>query len=426
MKLLSILFLSLLAAASAQDRPAQDPAAGPELSEAEQDELSDALAEAGSSPVEFLRAIEKHLAKYPQSPRRPELERAAARAAIEAKDEKRVILYGERVLERDADDLQVLERVTRALLSAGGKENSERALKYARHFEKLVTAMRKESDPGRASRAEWQEELDRGFARALVFQARATATLGNPDAALALALRSWEAYATAEAAREVARCYERTGKPAQAIVFLANAFTIADPRNTDAERARDRDRMGQLYRQERGSETGLGDLILQAYDRTSALLRERAEKARAADPNAAATSAFDFTVSALDGGKLQLSALKGKVVVFDFWATWCGPCRAQHPLYEQVKNRFQGNADVVFLSINTDEDREDVAPFVEEQQWKGRVYFEDGLSKALGIRSIPTTIVLDKQGQVFSRLNGFVPERFVDTLSERIRDAMAN
>jgi hypothetical protein len=63
----------------------------------EQEELSTALAEAGSSPVEFLRAIEKHLARHPKSPRREESERAAVRAAIEAKDEKRIVLFGERL-----------------------------------------------------------------------------------------------------------------------------------------------------------------------------------------------------------------------------------------------------------------------------------------------------------------------------------------
>ena len=77
-----------------------------------------------------------------------------------------------------------------------------------------------------------------------------------------------------------------------------------------------------------------------------------------------------------------MATLKGKIVVFDFWATWCVPCRAQHPLYEQVKKRFAGNPDVVFLSIDTDEDRALVQPFLDEVKWKDAVYFEDGLSRA--------------------------------------------
>jgi thiol-disulfide isomerase/thioredoxin len=135
---------------------------------------------------------------------------------------------------------------------------------------------------------------------------------------------------------------------------------------------------------------------------------------------------MDFTLSGLDAPKLSLAALKAKVVVFDFWATWCGPCRVQHPLYEQVKKRFQDNPDVLFLSIDTDEDRTVVKPFLEEVKWAGPVYFEDGLSRALKITSIPTTIVTDRQGRIFSRMNGFRPERFVEMLSTRIRDALAN
>jgi thiol-disulfide isomerase/thioredoxin len=116
--------------------------------------------------------------------------------------------------------------------------------------------------------------------------------------------------------------------------------------------------------------------------------------------------------------------LKGKVVVFDFWATWCGPCRIQHPLYEEVKKRFAEKEDVVFLAINTDEDQNLVRPFLDENKWNGKtVYFEDGLSNLLKVSSIPTTIVFDKQGQIFSRMNGFVPEKFVDQLTARINEA---
>jgi len=144
------------------------------------------------------------------------------------------------------------------------------------------------------------------------------------------------------------------------------------------------------------------------------------------DPNANLSNAMEFTLAAVDGAKLPLASLQGKTVVFDFWATWCGPCRAQHPLYEEVKKRFRNRGDVVFLSIDTDEDRGVVKPFLEELKWSGPVWFEDGLARALQIASIPTTVIVDKHGQIFSRMNGFVPERFVEMLSERIEEALKN
>jgi thiol-disulfide isomerase/thioredoxin len=220
--------------------------------------------------------------------------------------------------------------------------------------------------------AQWRNETDRGIGRALCDEARASGNLGRPEEALALAQRAFETYPNADSAREMARWYERLGKPEEAARRLA-----------DADRARDRERMG--------------DLVVEVYDRN---------------------------LAGLDGRKLSMASLKGKVVVLDFWATWCEPCRGQHPLYEQVKQRFKDNSGVIFLSINTDEDREPVRRFVEEERWPDQVYFEDGLSRALRIATIPTTVIMGKRGQVFSRMNGYVPEQFVEVLTGRIGDAL--
>jgi thiol-disulfide isomerase/thioredoxin len=133
---------------------------------------------------------------------------------------------------------------------------------------------------------------------------------------------------------------------------------------------------------------------------------------------------MDFTLSGVSGDSLPLSTLRGKVVVVDFWATWCGPCRKQHPLYEEVRTRFADSGSVEFLSVNTDEDRSVVVPFLEENQWRHPVYFEDGLSALLRIASIPTTLILDKQGRIFSRMNGFIPETFVEQLTARVQEAL--
>ena len=111
----------------------------------------------------------------------PELERVLANAAIENKDDRRIILYGERVLAREQDDLQLLDRVTRALLTTDAKETSERALKYARRYEELVVDMRKKPADSGGGQAQWQDELDRGLARALALEARATGNLGKMD-----------------------------------------------------------------------------------------------------------------------------------------------------------------------------------------------------------------------------------------------------
>jgi thiol-disulfide isomerase/thioredoxin len=107
-----------------------------------------------------------------------------------------------------------------------------------------------------------------------------------------------------------------------------------------------------------------------------------------------------------------------------FWATWCGPCRVQHPLYDKVKEKYRGHDDVVFLAIDTDEDRSLVPGFLATHKWTYSSYYEDGLQILLKVNSIPTTIVFDGQGEVASRMTGFDPDRFVALLSDRIDGAL--
>jgi thiol-disulfide isomerase/thioredoxin len=391
---------------------------------AEDKELSNALAEAGNSQIDFARALENHLVKYPNSPKMPEIERALVKIAMELKDDRRIVLYGEHVLDREPGDPQILDRVTRSLLSGDAKDTSERALQYAKRYEEQVTGLRRQPPVGHFSTADWRMEVDRGVARAIVLEARATGNLGRYDEALALAEKSYAEFPTAEGAREIAKWLTKLGREPAAITHLADAFTISDSRNTDGARAQDRMRMGELYKKLHGTEKGLGDLILESFDRTTTLIAERKLQMRQSDPNGQVSSLMDVALPGLNGDKLKLATLKEKTIILDFWATWCGPCRAQHSLYEQVQRRFEGNPNVTFLSVNADEDRDLVKPFLEENHWNNAVYFEDGLSRMLQITSIPTTIVVDKHGEIASRMNGFNPERFVDLLTERIQQTL--
>lgn len=413
----------LWAAAMMYAQQAPDPA---KPSEAEQTDLREALGEAGSSPIEFIRALEKHLEKYPNSPQRPEIERAMVKAALEAHDDQRTLLYGEKVIERGGQDPQVLERVTRILLRSDDPVSAEKALKYSRQFEAMMRTLEREGPSDTRNKAQILEELDRAIGRCLVLQARANGNLGKIDEATALAKKAYERYPNSESAREIGRWLSRSGKDSEALEAYADAFTLADPRNTAADRAKDRARLGELYRKTHDSETGLGDLVLKSYDRTAELTARRAAMQKDLDPNSQANDLMQFTLSSLGGDKLPLASLKGKVVVMDFWATWCGPCRVQHPLIEKVKERFANNPDVVFLSVNTDEDVSLVKPFVASQRWEDRIYFEGGLSEFLRVSSIPTTIIVDKDGKVVNRMNGFLPERFVEMLSARITDALGS
>lgn len=392
--------------------------------EAEKKELQDALAHTSNSPTDIMRTLEKHLLKYPATPQKNELERAIVKYAMESGDKARIVQYGELSLAQDMEQPMVLERVSEILLESDDKAGWERALKYSRKFEEILRALEKEGPSTTRNRARMLEELDRALGRSLTIQARADGKLGKVPEAISLAEKGYRMYPSAAGARELALWYEKADRNMDAVRMYAEAFTAVDSRNTDAARAKDRARMAALYSREKGSETGLGDLILAAYDRMQGVSQQLLARQRERDPNARLSDPMDFTLKAVEGESLQLASLRGKVVVMDFWATWCGPCRVQHPLYEEVKKRFEGRDDVVFVNINTDEDPAVVAPFLDQHGWNKRVFFEDGLSQLLKVSSIPTTVVINKKGQIHTRMNGFVPEKFVDQLTGIIREAL--
>jgi thiol-disulfide isomerase/thioredoxin len=393
-------------------------------SEAERKELAAAIQEANTSGFDMIRALEDYLRKYPNTALKPDIYKLAAKAALETKDEARIIRYGEPTLEITPNDVNLLDRVSLALLHAGGKENAARALGYAKRFEDYVIHI---PVPTGYDPVKNQNDHDRALGRALLFQARAHRDLGEYEEARRKGALAYIAYPDEPSAREWADALEHLGRHQEAIEHLADAFAIADPRATDEDHTLDRQKLGEMYRAlHGGSETGLGDEILAAYDRTSVTLAKRQDQLRVLDPNLGISDPMKYTVRTLDGAKLDLKSLRGKVLILDFWATWCVPCRSQHPLYDEVKKRFHDRDDVVFLSLATDENHDLVQPFVESQHWAGPMYFDSGLVEKMAVNSIPTTIVADHAGRIVSRMNGFAPETFVEQLSSRIRSALAS
>src|ERR1700733_8936097 len=161
MKLAAILLLWAWAAFAQQAQPSPQP------STAEQQDLMRAVNE-GTSPVDLIRALEAHLAKYPNSVQRADVERTLAKAAIESNDVPRIAKYGESAVATSASDFQLLDRLAYAFLALGGPENAAKAYKYARAFEDLVDKMPVAT--GRDA-VHQQDEQERAIGRALIYQA---------------------------------------------------------------------------------------------------------------------------------------------------------------------------------------------------------------------------------------------------------------
>jgi thiol-disulfide isomerase/thioredoxin len=388
----------------------------------EERSLMQALTDGQSSALDMTRAVEAHLARYPNTDRRADLEAALAKAAVENNDAARIAKYGEPLLKLAPDDVLLLDRVAYALIARNEKPAADRASRYARTLEELLQKIRIEPGLDAARR---QQDQDRALSRALLYQTQARAIHGEFEEAARLAARAFAADPSEESAHAWAETLRSAGKVDDAIARLADAFVISDPRATDTARLNDRLLLGDWYKAAHRNEVGLGDAILKAYDRMTSLVETRRNKLRALEPNAAATSPIEFTLTGLDGKPFPLASLKGNIIVMDFWATWCGPCRMQHPMYGELKQRFPKSEGVVFLEVNADEERAVVEPFLDDQKWDKDVYFEDGLARTLSVRNIPSTMIFDRTGALVSRMDGFDPDTFVAQMTARIQGLLA-
>ncbi|MCX8205392.1 MAG: TlpA family protein disulfide reductase [Candidatus Nezhaarchaeota archaeon] len=121
----------------------------------------------------------------------------------------------------------------------------------------------------------------------------------------------------------------------------------------------------------------------------------------------------DFSLVDLDGNPFSLSGFRGRVVVLDFMATWCGPCRAQIPYLNEVKEKYGGSVVIVSISIDSLHDSEEVLRrFLKEHPYATWVWARDtaGVGRTYGVAAIPTLFIIDREGYVRFRHVGLTPQ----------------
>lgn len=126
----------------------------------------------------------------------------------------------------------------------------------------------------------------------------------------------------------------------------------------------------------------------------------------------------NVSFSVINEGDITTDQLRGKVVVLNFWATWCPPCKKEMPLLETTYNKYKEKG-VIVLGVNYNEDRETITKFVKEIKITFPIALDRDfkVTKEFGVLALPTTFFIDRRGVIRDRYRGEIAE---ETLFSRL------
>lgn len=128
----------------------------------------------------------------------------------------------------------------------------------------------------------------------------------------------------------------------------------------------------------------------------------------------------DFTLVDTKGKKIKLSDYKGKVVILDFWATWCPPCRRGIPDLIDIQKQYKNKVAIIGVSLDTDT-KDNVVPFMKSFGINYPVVFgtPEVVENYGNIQAIPTSFVIDKKGNIVNQHVGLTPkEKYVEEINK--------
>jgi len=128
--------------------------------------------------------------------------------------------------------------------------------------------------------------------------------------------------------------------------------------------------------------------------------------ARAAAP----APAPDFTLPARDGGNVRLSDLRGQVVMINFWATWCGPCRQEMPLLQQIQAKYEPLG-FTLVGINVEPDSAAAITWLKQVSVSFPILFDqkNAVAEQFGVQGMPSSVFVDRAGNVRYVHRGYQP-----------------
>ena len=146
----------------------------------------------------------------------------------------------------------------------------------------------------------------------------------------------------------------------------------------------------------------------------------------AAPPDLIGQPASDFVLRSLSDDNIRLSEQLGEVVILNFWATWCGPCRQEMPLLDEIYLRYR-RAGLVLLSINIDQDSDEAAEMAQTLEVSYPVLFvvRNEVARAYQTGTMPLTVLIDREGTVRYVSEGYKPgyeQRYTAKLRELLNE----
>ena len=137
-------------------------------------------------------------------------------------------------------------------------------------------------------------------------------------------------------------------------------------------------------------------------------------------------TAPDFALKSSTGENLRLSEYRGDVVMINFWATWCGPCRQEMPLLDELYSRYE-RVGFNLLGVNIDDDSRRAMQMIEELGVSFPVLFDarKEVSKLYKVEAMPVTVLVDREGTVRYVHHGYKPgyeEKYLDQVRSLLRE----
>ncbi len=134
----------------------------------------------------------------------------------------------------------------------------------------------------------------------------------------------------------------------------------------------------------------------------------------------------DFALKSSTGENLRLSEYRGEVVMINFWATWCGPCRQEMPLLDELYSRYQ-RVGFSLLGVNIDDDSRRAVQMMEELGVNVPVLFDANkqVSELYDVNAMPVTVLVDKEGRVRHVHHGYKPgyeDKYLDQVRALLRE----